>query len=332
MPDMIVASTTATQEEMDHAVSPNWREPFQTKAPEPKPEVAEEPVETEEEVTEETPEASEETETAPVPEAEEEQESTVERPTKGKGGFQKKIDKLTREKGEAAARALALEEELQELRNRLAKPAVTEEKSEVKTSTRKRPAESEIGTVYKSYEEFQQALIRFEAAELLEETLAKRDQEAREREAREIQEERDHNYREAAKEFAEQTPDFNDAIVAAGKAGMKLPEPIIDLIKELPNGPAVTYYLVQNPDEALTVMQASPAMGFAMVGRISQGLEAKPEPAKTTPAKKPTSSAPPPAKPVAGHSARSSTPLSEMSTDEFIAARNKAERERRRYP
>lgn len=328
MPDMIVASTTATQEEMDHAVSPNWREPFQAKV-EPKPEVKvepTEPAETEEEATE-TPEASEETETATVPEAEEEQEP--EQRPKGKGGFQKKIDKLTREKGEASARALALEDELRELKERMAKPAVAEEKPKVETKGK--PTADEIGTKYKDYDEFNEALIDWKTEKLLQTTLETRDREARERETREIQETRDTNYREAAKEFAEQTPDFNEAVVNATKSGMKLPEPIIELIKELPNGPAVTYYLVTNPETSLELLSASPAMGFAMIGRISQGFEAQPEPVKA-PAKKPISSAPPPAKPVSGNSARSSTPLSEMTTDEFIRSRNQQERDRRRYP
>jgi hypothetical protein len=344
MPDMIVASTTATQEEMDHAVSANWRDPIPAKVEE---KVATAEVETEEpveevaeEVIEETPVGSEEEpETASATETEEEQETTTEeqRPQKGKGGFQKKIDKLTREKGELAAQLLEFRERFTALEERLAgKPAAAvEEKPEAKlpASAKDKPTTDQIGTKFKDYEEYNEALIDWKAKELLKETLATRDKENEERETREIQEERDTGYRQSAKEFAEEVPDFNDAIVEAGKAGMKLPEPIIDLIKELPNGPAVTYYLCKNPDEALAIVEADPRMGFAMIGRISHGLEAQVSAPVKTPAKKPISGAPPQARPVSGHSARSSTPLSEMSTDEFIATRNKQEqeRERRRY-
>lgn len=343
MPDMIVASTTATQEEMDHAVSANWRDPIPPKAEEaivPPAEVeTEETVEEVTDETEEAPAASEpEAEIASAPETEEEQETDQQRPPKGKGGFQKKIDKLTREKGDLAAQLLEFRERFTALEERLAgKPAGTpEEKPETKVpaSAKDKPTTDQIGTKFQNYEEYNEALIDWKA----EQKLAARDQEAQARETREIQEARDEGYRESAKSFAEEVPDFNDAIVEAGKAGMKLPEPIIELIKELPNGPAVTYYLVKNPDEALALIEAGPSMGFALIGGISRGLEAEAEaraakPAPKTPAKKPISSAPPPARPVGGHSARSSTPLSELSTDEFIRTRNQQEqeRDRRRY-
>jgi hypothetical protein len=65
MPDMIVASTTATQEEIDHSVSANWRDPIAPKAPEQKvAPVAEGEAEVKEET--ETPAATQETEQAEI--------------------------------------------------------------------------------------------------------------------------------------------------------------------------------------------------------------------------------------------------------------------------
>ena len=122
MPDFIVASTTASQEEMDHAVSADWRAPIAVKEPEPK-EVKPEPV-TEAPAGEADPDApatsEEEVKTVPDSEPDEAQE----RP-KGKGGFQKKIDKLTREKGELAAQLSKYEERFAEIEKRLAPPAET---------------------------------------------------------------------------------------------------------------------------------------------------------------------------------------------------------------
>jgi hypothetical protein len=330
MPDMIVASTTATQEEINHAVSADWRKAIPAvEKPEPEKQEAEieVPVASEEEV-----------ETAPASEPEVRQEE--EKPVKGKGGFQKKIDKLTREKGEALSAKETLERELasfkerfDQIEQRLAgKPAATEEKP-VKPEflTRPQPKENEIGTKYKDWDEYLLDLVDWKA----DEKLAARDKNSEQRETQEIQAERDEGYRAAARDFADQTPDFNEAIVAAGKAGMKLPEPVIELIKELPNGPAVTYYLVTNPDEALALIEMSPAMGFAAIGRISQGLEKAPEQPKT-PAKKPISAAPAPVKPVAGHSAKAGNSLQEISkssTDEYVRARMQQikERDARRY-
>jgi hypothetical protein len=336
MPDFIVASATATQEEIDHAVSPNWRDPMPVKEPEVKTEsevATEEPV-----TTEETPEV----ETAPDSEL----ETTQEPPQKGKGGFQKKIDKLTREKGEIQSRADSLAQELVEFKSRFeaiearlaGKPAATEE-TPVKTApdAPAKPLESDIGTKYKDWNEYNEALIDWKADRRLDAKLAERDKTAEAREAGEIQEARDSGYSETAKEFAVTVPDFNEAITAATKAGMKLPEPIINLIKELPNGPAVTYYLVKNPDEALALVEMTPQMGFVAIGRISQGLEAEVAQPVKVPVKRPLSAAPPAVRPVAGASARSSDSPTEMSKsrpDDYVRARMTQMKERdaaRRY-
>jgi hypothetical protein len=342
MPDMIVASTTATQEEIDHAVSPDWRAPIAVKEPEkPATEETEKPAEEQE--TAEATEETQEVKTVPDSETVEEQE---EKPVKGKGGFQKKIDKLTKEKNEEKSRAELLAQELADFRERFTaieqrlagKPAATtEEKPEAKTSNAPpKPLESEIGTKFKDWTEYNEALIDWKADRKLDARLAERDQSAQERETRENAQERDEGYSTAAKEFIATAPDFNEAVTAASKAGMKLPEPIIELIKELPNGPAVTYYLVKNPDEALSLIQMSPAMGFAAIGRISQGLESEAKPADKPPAKKVVSTAPAAVKPVAGHSARSGNSLQEISardTGEYVRVRmaQLKEKEARRY-
>lgn len=330
MPDMFLASTTATKEELAHAASADWRKPFPVEV------TPEHQVDTEAPATSE-----EEVETAPASEPEPQQEE--EKPVKGKGGFQKKIDKLTREKGEAVAAKDMLAQQLAEfkdrferLEKRLAPEAETKvEKPEVKVEGK--PLESEIGTKYKSWDEYNEALIDWKADQRLNARLAELDRTAQERESQETAEERDTNYTKTAKEFAEQMPDFNEAISNAAKAGMKLPEPIIELIKELPNGPAVTYYLVTNPEEALELIGMAPAMGFAAIGRISQGLEAEVKPKPKPLAPKPVSAAPAAVKPVAGHSARSGQTLQDISksgTDEYVRARMRQIEERnaaRRY-
>lgn len=98
MSNVTMTSTTASKEELEHAVSDKWREPFVAPEP-PKPD--------EESEAEETP-----AQTAPEPEAGEETES--DKPQPKKSGWQKRIDKLT-------ARNHRLETELEEARK--AKPA-----------------------------------------------------------------------------------------------------------------------------------------------------------------------------------------------------------------
>jgi hypothetical protein len=336
MPDFIVASTTASQEEIDHAVSADWRNPIPVKE-ETKKETAKPDAEVEQ-VTPETSQETDEVETASVPEAEQEQETEEQRP-KGKGGFQKKIDKLTREKGELAAKLSEYEERFEQIEKRLAPKAETkDDKPAAKTdaSAPPKPLESDIGTKYKDWTEYNEALIDWKADRRLEAKLAERDQSAQEREIQESQEALEEGYKTAADEFVEkEAPDFNEAISKAAKAGMKLPEPIVNFIKELHNGPAVTYYLVTNPEEALALIEMSPAMGFATIGRISHGLETKVAPPKP-PAKKIVSTAPPAVKPVAGNSAKiSASPqdLSKSAPDDYVRGRiaQIREREQRRY-
>jgi hypothetical protein len=338
MPDMIVASTTATQEEIDHSVSANWRDPIPSKVPEQKTAPVVEEVK---EITDpETPAADQVTDPAEIgsaPDADDTQEPT-DRP-KAKGGFQKKIDKLTREKGELAAQLAEFRERFEKIEQRLAPAAETkDDKPEVKTSADApaKPLESEIGSKFKDWNEYNEALIEWKADRRLDAKLAERDQSAQQRETREIQEARESAYHESAKEFQTSHPDFNDAINAAIKAGMKLPQPILEKIQDLPNGPAVTYHLVTNPEDALALVQADPADGFMMLGRLSQGLELEAPPAKPAPAKKSISTAPHAVKPVAGHSAKSSRTLEDISkegTDSWIRARQAQieERDRRRY-
>jgi hypothetical protein len=96
MSNITISSTTSSQEEMEHAASPNWREPFTHKAVAPETEV-------ETPVTQET-----ELETAAASDpAEKQQES------KPKSRAQRAIDKLT-------ARNHRLEEEAAELRKKVA--------------------------------------------------------------------------------------------------------------------------------------------------------------------------------------------------------------------
>jgi hypothetical protein len=220
----------------------------------------------------------------------------------------------------------------------LAEPAETV-KEKPKVTAPGKPLESEIGTKYKDWSEYNEALVDWTAERKLDARLAERDQKARERETTEIQSQRDATYHEAAAEFAKMTPDFNERIDAATKAGMKLPAPIIECIQDLPNAPAIVYYLATNPDEALEIVKAHPAQGFVMLGRISQGLESESQvqqPAPKVPAKKPISAAPVPVKPVAGHSARSTETLqdiSKRSTDDYIRVRTAQIKEaaQRRY-
>ena len=142
---VVITSTTSTQKDMDHAASENWR----TK-PEPEPV---DPNETPEVVEVEQPEAA----AAPEP-----AETESEHP-KRKGGYQKKIDKLS-------ARVRDLENELETERTRGKAPAQPAETPQPVAAAGNKPKQENFSTLDEFIEALadwttQQRLAKIEAEE-----------------------------------------------------------------------------------------------------------------------------------------------------------------------
>jgi hypothetical protein len=90
-------------------------------------------------------------------------------------------------------------------------------------------------------------------------------------------------FKERQAAFEADHPDFEDVVYADD---IKISPVMSQAILEAEDGPAIAYYLGQNPEAAERISQLSPASAIREIGRISARLEAppaKPKPAPVRP-------------------------------------------------
>lgn len=276
---VVLTSSTSSQAELDHAASENWRNP---------PEEVEAPVATQE---------TENAETADVSETSEEAEGKA---PKKKGGWQRKIDRLSK-------RVAELESEKEQMRARLGNDKQPETRQP--ESTPGKPSRNQFQTD----EDYISALVRYERAE-------SDKQEAFQAEAAELKEVFETYNRRVAEAKAE-IDDFDEVV---GQS-VQVPSEVVLAITEMENGPYVAYYLGEHPEICAELANMRPLSAVRRVERISDELSKK-EPDSHEP--KPRSTPPPPVRSVAGASTRSSIPLDQLSPGEFVRVRNQQIRER----
>ena len=290
MPDeIVVTSTTSPEEEVAHTASENWRDPFEPKEV-PAAEAAEEASE------------AEEAESASAEDTEEAEEEKPE-PKKGKGGFQKRINTLTRRNHE-------LEDRLADLETRLAKPAAAV--SGEATPSKPKPSPDKFTT----YEEYVEALADWKA----EERFAK----AKEAEAKSVQEQRQketfQTYNQKTVEAKEKFEDWEEVV---GQPNIQIPMVAQVAIIESENGPEIAYYLGKHPEvreRLLELNEFSQSRVVMEIGLISAHLAGEAE--AVSPKPKPGTKAAAPIKPVGGSSTKSTVPLAEMPYQDFKKVRN----------
>ena len=290
MSDLIIASTTDTQEQVNAAAG--------IEMPEQETQETEEPVAPPSEALETEPE------TEPAPDT----GATEKKP--GKGRFSKRIDELTRERYEAQAEAARLREQLENLQ-RQAKPEPTKLAA---------PEGKPQRNAYTSDEDWVEALTAWKARSLIEEDRrveAERTRQERERQTYTT-------YVEKADQFLDEHPDFNQVV-----AGIRVSEDIAGGVQAAivgrPNGPEVAYYLGTHPELCQELSEMTAADAVAEIGAISLSL--MPVQRKSSP--QPAAPIPAPLEPVGG-STRVARGLSELDPDAYIAARREQMRSRRR--
>lgn len=224
-------------------------------------------------------------------------ESQPEAKPKVTGGFQKRIDKLTREKEHWKEQALAA------LTKPVASPAPTETVAPVG-----KPKADDFAT----HNEFVEALTdwkvnekvkAFEAKETAKQAATQQQTIAQTFEARE-------------KEFKAATPDFDEVLA---EADFPVSQALIHEIVTSDNGPQLKYFLAKNPDEAERLSKLAPLALAKEVGRIESRFATTPS-AKTATVSK----APAPPTPVSKSSATSSKDPGEMTQAEYKVWRAKA--------
>lgn len=245
----------------------------------------------------------------------EQQSPQHQRPSK----FEKKINKLT-------ARAKTAEEERDALKARIAelekkpeeKPSASSEKRD---EAKAKPDPKDFST----YEEYVEALSEYKAEQIVERTLAKREQTAENQSKQETLQAKFDAYNAGVEQAREKYDDFDDVV---GQS-TPIPQSAQVAIIGLENGPEIAYYLGQNPEvcERLVELVDDPVAVAVEVGRIAAGLAggkppakavaASAAPAKPAAAARPKTQAPEPVKPMGGGTTQSTIPLDELPYSEY---------------
>jgi hypothetical protein len=318
--EITLASTTESQEELEHSAGPNWRQSYA------RPTIVE---------VEDSAEAGTAKTGAPEANA---QQSTEKKPAEGKTAtekqptaekdelppevqklIQKRIDKLT-------AKNKALEDELERSRG-TQQSAKTETKTEAVAGNDPEPQPEDLDAKgqpkYARYEDFTKAQALWAAREAMRERETATSKQTAEAQMKQNWDA--HNTRVA--EAQGKYDDWDEAAAAIGSAAV--PQAVGLAIVEMDNSADVLYHLAKHPEELEALQKMSSIRQVAEIGRLSAALL----PSKTeSPKTKPTSKAPAPITPVGSSSSTTPKNLDDpnISVDEFVRRRNLAERNRRR--
>lgn len=225
--------------------------------------------------------------------AEDDEQDTGEKP-KGKGGFQHKIDKLTREKYAAEAAAEELRRQLADKEKPAAKPAES------------KPEGKPVAESFDSYEEYVEALTDWK----LEQKEQSRQQSEAQRKAAEERKAVGDAWQGRLKEARTRYADFDATVDADVPVSAAMQQALLDSEQ----GADLAYWLGKNPTEAERIAKLAPFAAARELGRIEAGLT------RETPAQNPkpkTSAAPAPIKPVGKGAAPSAKKPDEMDFQEY---------------
>jgi hypothetical protein len=239
---------------------------------------------TEEQNTTEAPAATEQQQ---EPEGEE-QESSEEQPKPIKGGFQKRIDRLTREKEFWKAEAL-----------KSAQPVAEQAQTEPEKAKPTRQG-------FESDDAFLEALADYK----VEQKLAQADTERKKQEAVAP-------LVKAQQEFASSVRDYHETMREA--TDVPVNEQVANYIRDVEIGPQLGYFLAKNPDEAQHLITLGPAALAKAITALEPRFLKPTPPAKTAT----VSTAPPPPKSTGKPSGSSEKNPEEMSPTEYRAWRAK---------
>lgn len=253
-----------------------------------------EPAEVAEEETESTPveEPKEEEKKVEAKEAPEEHEEEKPKP---KGGFQRRIDELTRNWREAERR----NEELMSLLKQQVAPQKEVKPPEPPTLEQHGYDESKYQA---ALTEYVRGLTRDEARAVFEQT----QQESQKRTRQEA-------FRQREAEFAATVEDYADKVY---DPSLPLSETMVGLIADSDIGPKVAYYLAENPDIARSMYELSPTSAAREFGKLEARLS-------ISAAQKPVSKAPPPPPKLVANEPEVDKDPDQMTTKEWLKWREK---------
>jgi hypothetical protein len=235
-----------------------------------------------------------------------EDEQAAEQPRR-KGGFQRRIDKLVREKRELEARLAALEQ-------RLAGGEHKPPAGEAADGTKQTPAASDHADGkprpedFDTYEAYTEALTDW-----------KLEQRERQRAQQEAERRVFDSWMARIEAARREHPDFDEVV----DSDVPVSEAMQRAILESDQGAEVAYWLGKHPEEAARIAKLSPIAAIREIGRIEASL------AKPSPSPKPKATvtrAPKPVSPVSGGKAGGSASVYDDSLAEDYTAWERARR------
>ena len=312
--EFTVASTTDSQEAVDHAAGIKSAEPVV------EVQVVDPPV------SEITP---------PVVEKPGEAKPVVEpKPEAPKNGYEKRIGKLTAKNYSLENENTALKERLDAIEARLNESATKTAKEETPAeAVEKEPQPNDFGT----YEEYVKAAVSFGAKAVAKELFetqkqaetAKQQESAKATQQAELQATFD-SYNKQVSEIRGRIDDFDEVV---GASTATFPQAAQFAIMEQDNGADIVYHLAQNPEicEELNKLINKPLAIAARIGKLSMQLAKEDGVASATPVtpatpKRPVSKAPAPVTPVAGSGTKAEIPLGDLEYQEYKAQRQRGKR------
>lgn len=247
-----------------------------------------------EEQTEEVTPSEENQET----ESEEQDQNGSEGP-KRKGGWQRKIDRLSNTNTELQTQLAEKEAELAKLRSGPAKSAEA-------------PNGKPDASNYETYDEYQEALTDWKIDQREAERV-KKDQEIK---VRSEVENKAKSFQQKAIEFSKEATDYDAKINEYFESGY-VTQDLQDAVIETQN-PAVAYYLATNPDEAMALDGLDSKALYRAIGRIEAKLE------NSVKAAVKTTRAPQPITPVNRSSTNVTKDPDKMDMDEYTKWREQS--------
>jgi hypothetical protein len=244
MSEVIVASTTDSQADVNAAAGG-------------KPQDAELPPE------KAAPTGNPQLENEPESEVKAEPEKKEEKPVKG---TDKRINKLTAQLSEA-------QRQIEELKAK--QPGQVEEKKEEPV------VPTEVAAKFDTFDAWSEKQLAVGKPANIDDFLEARDtwkdarraQQDEQKAAKEYEKGIETAYQEAIENFKTEHADWDEMV---GEAEISIPVVAGNAIKQLENGPAVVYFLAQNPKVAQKISGMPPVLAVAEIGRIAARLEKAP--------------------------------------------------------
>lgn len=225
-----------------------------------------------------------------------------------KGGFQRRIDRLTRDKSIA-------EQERDHWRDQALRTQPKEQPQEPK------PVQADakpLADKFETAEEYLEALADWK----LEQREKVRETKQQEQQVQSKQQENIKAFDERQSAFRAANPDYDEVVMDLGDVVDLSKSPLTAEIVEHEHGPELAYFLAQNPDIATRLAAMTPTQIAREIGR----LESRFVPSADAPADVPTppvTKAPPPPRPVRAPSQTATKDPGEMEPHEYREWRRK---------